>query len=140
MVGKFDWYDYVEGSILSTIKTYIENEYPAEEVFFTTDDVNLAETSLPCIYVYCSNSVESASTIRNDTIGLVNYSIQIKIYAKDKTLTNNLMRSVVYVLKHSMRFRGNPLPLMTVETDLYLKTATFRRLIAEGDNLILGGI
>lgn len=128
------WYDQLESKIFNKVADYIDSE-SGEDVFCTTDEVNVLDTDFPCVWIHELEYVERGQDLKNVTLNGVLYTMQIDVYALDKSEAKKLMRFAVAKMK-ALKFNVPAMPItMQISADVYHTVARFRRVIGGLDTI-----
>lgn len=129
-----EWYDLLESKIYNKVAKRITKEN-GSDVFCTTDEVNIADTEFPTVWVHELEYPERGMDLTNTSINAVLYNMQIDVYSKDKAESKKIMRFAVSEMKE-LCFNVISMPLtMQIGADLYHTVARFRRMIGGGDKI-----
>lgn len=134
MANPNEWYDLLESKIYTKVSKGIEREVEGD-VFCTTDEVNVADTEFPCVYIHELEGLERWQDLTNTTINGVLYSMQIDVFATSKAEAKRIMRFAVGEMK-ALMFNITSMPLTVQENaDIFHTVARFRRVFGNGDKI-----
>lgn len=131
------WFTEIESKIFTHLKTKITKSLGRKykELFFTTDDANAAPVKLPTVHINELTGIENAYDLRGDSVGAVLETIQISVYAKNKSECKEVLNATVLEMKR-LRFEVPSMPVYISDQNIVQGIVRCRRMVGSEDALL----